>query len=162
MGQTDSHPNSETLKAYGAGEIGGATAETIVQHLQTCIDCRRAVSDATVVPHGGQSPQGARPVPKSRPGSPESDVVKPPGTSEQFRLAPTLPPPSQATAVSPATPPPVVGEPIPAALAASPDYEVIREISRGGMGVVYLARNRRMNRLEALKVGRKIRSLPAA
>jgi len=43
-------------------------------------------------------------------------------------------------------------EPIPPALAGSPDYEVIREISRGGMGVVYLARNRRMDRLEGLKV----------
>jgi serine/threonine protein kinase len=43
-------------------------------------------------------------------------------------------------------------EPIPPALAASPDYEVVREISRGGMGVVYLARNRRMDRLEGLKV----------
>ncbi len=41
---------------------------------------------------------------------------------------------------------------IPAALTASPDYEVIREINRGGMGVVYLVRNRRMDRFEALKV----------
>ena len=48
--------------------------------------------------------------------------------------------------------PPATTEPIPPALAASPDYEVIREISRGGMGVVYLARNRRMDRLEGLKV----------
>jgi serine/threonine protein kinase len=48
--------------------------------------------------------------------------------------------------------PPSAGEPIPPALLASPEYEVIREISRGGMGVVYLARNRRMDRLEGLKV----------
>src|SRR5689334_7049741 len=41
---------------------------------------------------------------------------------------------------------------IPPGLAGSPDYEVIREINRGGMGVVYLVRNRRMDRLEALKV----------
>jgi serine/threonine protein kinase len=45
-----------------------------------------------------------------------------------------------------------VPEPIPPALAGSSEYEVVREISRGGMGVVYLARNRRMDRLEALKV----------
>src|ERR1043166_2527849 len=43
-------------------------------------------------------------------------------------------------------------EPIPAARASRPDYEGVREISRGGMGVVYLARNRRMDRLEGLKV----------
>src|SRR5436190_8742278 len=47
---------------------------------------------------------------------------------------------------------PLPQDSIPAALAGSPDYEVIREISRGGMGVVYLARNRRMDRLEGLKV----------
>ena len=51
----------------------------------------------------------------------------------------------------PTTPPGSV-DPIPPALAASIEHEVLREISRGGMGVVYLARNRRMDRLEALKV----------
>jgi formylglycine-generating enzyme required for sulfatase activity len=50
------------------------------------------------------------------------------------------------------TTPPGSDDPIPPALAASSEHEVIREISRGGMGVVYLARNRRMDRLEALKV----------
>jgi serine/threonine protein kinase len=47
------------------------------------------------------------------------------------------------------TPP---AESLPPALANNPDYEVLRELSRGGMGVVYLARNRRMDRLECLKV----------
>src|SRR5712672_1008432 len=50
------------------------------------------------------------------------------------------------------TSPPGSVDPIPPALAASSEHEVLREISRGGMGVVYLARNRRMDRLEALKV----------
>ncbi len=57
--------------------------------------------------------------------------------------------PSDApTKTAPAAP----AEPIPAALAKNPDYEVLRELNRGGMGVVYLARNRRMDRLECLKV----------
>lgn len=33
-----------------------------------------------------------------------------------------------------------------------PDYELVKELGRGGMGVVYLARNRAMDRLEVLKV----------
>lgn len=40
----------------------------------------------------------------------------------------------------------------PAELANHPDYELIGEIGRGGMGVVYLAKNRMMDRLEVLKV----------
>jgi serine/threonine protein kinase len=37
-------------------------------------------------------------------------------------------------------------------LAEHPNYEVVRELGRGGMGIVYLARNRLMDRDEVLKV----------
>jgi hypothetical protein len=41
---------------------------------------------------------------------------------------------------------------LPPGLADHPDYQVVRELGRGGMGVVYLARNRLMGRDEVLKV----------
>ena len=47
-------------------------------------------------------------------------------------------------------PPPA--DTMPPGLADHPDYEVINELGRGGMGVVYLAHNRLMGRNEVLKV----------
>ena len=41
---------------------------------------------------------------------------------------------------------------LPPELADHPDYEIVRELGRGGMGVVYLAHNRLMGRDEVLKV----------
>ena len=44
---------------------------------------------------------------------------------------------------------------LPPELANNPQYEVLRELGRGGMGVVYLAKNKLMDRLEVLKVVNK-------
>ena len=42
--------------------------------------------------------------------------------------------------------------PVPAELLGLAQYTEVRELGRGGMGVVYVARNADMGRLEALKV----------
>jgi hypothetical protein len=41
---------------------------------------------------------------------------------------------------------------VPAELRSHPDYAILRELGRGGMGCVYLAKNKLTQRLEALKV----------
>jgi serine/threonine protein kinase len=56
---------------------------------------------------------------------------------------------------------PLLAETMPPGLADHPDYELIRELGHGGMGVVYLAHNRLMCRDEVLKVmGRHIMERP--
>jgi serine/threonine protein kinase len=52
---------------------------------------------------------------------------------------------------------------VPPGLAEHPNYDIKRELGRGGMGVVYLAHNKLMGRDEVLKVmGRQIMDRPGA
>jgi serine/threonine protein kinase len=58
-------------------------------------------------------------------------------------------------------PPTSPENPLPAELADHPDYEIIRPLGKGGMGIVFLAHNRLMGRDEVLKVvGRHIAAQP--
>jgi serine/threonine protein kinase len=125
------HPPADRLEAYRAGRLEPAEAATVAEHLATCAACRTAMtsSDADTIPPAALPPyrNQARP-----PASPPSPALR-----------------DQATLDAPVSPPP---SDLPAALASHPRYRVLRLLGTGGMGAVFKAEHRLMERVVALKV----------
>jgi hypothetical protein len=127
------HPLPNVLRALVAGQLDDATAEQVFAHLEHCSECRQAA--ATLSGDGFLRRLRAGRAPAST-------------TSEAQALGDTRG--SRAAPARPATPDAVPD--VPAELRNHPDYEITRELGRGGMGVVCLARNKLTDRQEALKV----------
>jgi len=126
------HPSDSTLRSFHLGQLDAMLAAAVAGHLSTCSDCRSRMSGipSESLPRGVQSPRSG------------SDLPAAIGSSLTGLHVPTA-----AGSAQPTQPDPVLD-----ALLSHPDYRVIRELGRGGMGVVYLAENRLMGRKEVLKV----------
>jgi len=127
------HPTDQTLRSFGLGMLDDASGELVQKHLEGCPDCRRHVAEVTSdtfldrLRNAQDEPTSPPPFGSSLAGL--SRLTTEAGSAER--------PPDSA---------------LPPGLARHPDYEVIRELGQGGMGVVYLAQNKLMKRKEVLKV----------
>jgi serine/threonine protein kinase len=133
---TSEHPTDETLNRIGLGALDEESAGVVNAHLEKCALCREhlAAISITGFPMSGQEATASirlRSVP-----------AQPAGTITYNEPSPSGSPQAEAS---------------PSDFATHPDYELKRELGRGGMGVVYLVHNKLMGRDEVLKVmGRHI------
>jgi serine/threonine protein kinase len=134
------HPTDRALSAFGIGKLDARSAEAVDRHLEECAACRERVAEMSADSFLARM-RDARPEDRVR-----DSRSHPSGMGKLAGSDVSLPP---------------AAETLPPGLADHPDYEIKRELGRGGMGVVYLARNKLMGRDDALKVmGRHIVERP--
>jgi serine/threonine protein kinase len=137
------HPSPDVLRALASGQLDDATAEAVVAHLEGCPACCQAAGNLS-----GDSL--LRRLRAAQPTPPTTSDPPGPGNTRVESAPQGLARPPDPAPMTPEAPPAVLPE-----LRDHPQYEVLRELDRGGMGVVYLAKNRLMDRLEVLKVVNK-------
>jgi len=124
------HPSADALRAFALGKLEDTMASVVMSHLDGCPDCCRGVAalsgDDFLARFRKVHWRTATPAPAKSP----ADAARAPRPTASQILIPDLPP----------------------ELAQNAQYEIRRELGRGGMGVVYLARNKLMDRQEVLKV----------
>jgi serine/threonine protein kinase len=127
------HPTDESLRSYVLGKLDDHSAEAVGKHLERCPDCEERVAGLSAdsfVERARDAWRGHDSPAALGAGHGDPSMTQSCASQQALPLASTLPP----------------------ELANHPDYEIIRELGHGGMGVVYLAHNRLMDRHEVLKV----------
>ena len=127
------HPADPILRAYGLGKLDDVASSSVSRHLERCDSCQRRVAELSSDDFLGRLQNV-----QLKPDRAKSDWAPSASSSTDGPPGSFVPPPPVDT--------------LPPELVDHPDYEIVRELGRGGMGVVYLAQNNLMGRPEVLKV----------
>ncbi len=124
------HPSLQELSDFGLGRLSAEAATTVAGHLETCPACQQAVAALPPDSFLGKV-QAAKPGQSSLPQNQSAAHAAAAGLPDTIAAPP---------------------EGLPPELASYPKYRFVRELGRGGMGVVYLAEQTLMGRRVAVKV----------
>ena len=129
------HPKPSELTAHAAGRLAKPEAQRVARHLDECSACRDAVARL------GRNPAA------------EAADDEPTRADRPRRVAPMSVAASQTDAtIAFHSTVDKAGDALPEGLDQHPKFRVLRKIGEGGMGEVYLAEHRVMERQVALKV----------